>query len=66
MIIGIIGGLLGIILLAGLLLLFFWRGRHKGYRREVFVDVAGLFSYLLLAQIGRTLLCLCCFVYRYT
>lgn len=37
---GIVGGLL-VLLLLGCLLLFFWRGRHKGYKREVFVDVAG-------------------------
>ncbi|KAL0462218.1 UNVERIFIED_CONTAM: putative LRR receptor-like serine/threonine-protein kinase [Sesamum latifolium] len=41
MIIGIVGALLVILLLGGLLLLFLWKGRHKGYRREVFVDVAG-------------------------
>ena len=34
-------GLVVILFLGGLL--FFWcKGRHKGYRREVFVDVAGL------------------------
>ncbi|KAL0350061.1 UNVERIFIED_CONTAM: putative LRR receptor-like serine/threonine-protein kinase [Sesamum radiatum] len=41
MIIGIVGALLVILLLGGLLLLFLWKGRHKGYRREIFVDVAG-------------------------
>ncbi|KAL2241002.1 UNVERIFIED_CONTAM: putative LRR receptor-like serine/threonine-protein kinase [Sesamum indicum] len=41
MIVGIVGALLVIFLLGGLLLLFLWKGRHKGYRREVFVDVAG-------------------------
>ncbi|KAK4394148.1 putative LRR receptor-like serine/threonine-protein kinase [Sesamum angolense] len=41
MTIGIVGALLVILLLGGLLLLFLWKGRHKGYRREVFVDVAG-------------------------
>ncbi|XP_027078299.1 probable LRR receptor-like serine/threonine-protein kinase At5g10290 [Coffea eugenioides] len=39
-IVGIVGGILGILLLGGLLL-FVWRGRHRGYKREVFVDVAG-------------------------
>ncbi|KAL3524795.1 hypothetical protein ACH5RR_013167 [Cinchona calisaya] len=39
-IVGIVGGILGILLLGGLLL-FVWKGRHRGYRREVFVDVAG-------------------------
>jgi len=39
-IVGIVGGLLGLLLLGGLLLLL-WKGRHKGYRSEVFVDVAG-------------------------
>ncbi|KAG6394507.1 hypothetical protein SASPL_145095 [Salvia splendens] len=41
MIIGIVAALVAIIVLGGLLLLFLWKGRHKGYRREVFVDVAG-------------------------
>ncbi|XP_059307473.1 probable LRR receptor-like serine/threonine-protein kinase At5g10290 isoform X1 [Lycium ferocissimum] len=40
LVIGIVGGFLGIILLGGFML-FFWRGRHKGYKREIFVDVAG-------------------------
>lgn len=40
MIIGIVGSLF-VILLGGFLLLFLWKGRHKSYRREVFVDVAG-------------------------
>ncbi|KAL8472134.1 hypothetical protein ACS0TY_029377 [Phlomoides rotata] len=40
MIIGIAGALF-VILLGSFLLLFLWKGRHKGYRREVFVDVAG-------------------------
>jgi len=39
-VLGIIGGIVGILCFGGLLLLF-WRGRHKRYRREVFVDVAG-------------------------
>ncbi|KAK7247408.1 hypothetical protein RIF29_42291 [Crotalaria pallida] len=39
-IIGVIVGLVIILFLGGLL--FFWcKGRHKGYKREVFVDVAG-------------------------
>ncbi|RDX91410.1 putative LRR receptor-like serine/threonine-protein kinase [Mucuna pruriens] len=39
-IVGIVIGLVVILFLGGLL--FFWcKGRHKGYRREVFVDVAG-------------------------
>ncbi|KAI3691197.1 hypothetical protein L2E82_49416 [Cichorium intybus] len=38
-VIGVIGGVLGLLLL-GCLVLFLWRGRHKGYKREVFVDVA--------------------------
>nr|GLL38572.1 probable LRR receptor-like serine/threonine-protein kinase At5g10290 isoform X1 [Ipomoea trifida] len=40
MVVGIVVGFLGFVLIVGLLL-FFFRGRHKGYRREVFVDVAG-------------------------
>ncbi|KAL4579508.1 hypothetical protein LXL04_015657 [Taraxacum kok-saghyz] len=39
-VIGVIGGVLGLLLL-GCLVLFLWRGRNKGYKREVFVDVAG-------------------------
>ncbi|CAI9109479.1 OLC1v1009303C4 [Oldenlandia corymbosa var. corymbosa] len=39
-IIGIVAGILGILLLGGLLLVF-WKSRRKGYKREVFVDVAG-------------------------
>lgn len=41
MIVGIMVPLLVIVILGGLLLLFLWKSRHKGYRREVFVDVAG-------------------------
>ncbi|KAK3030988.1 hypothetical protein RJ639_035739 [Escallonia herrerae] len=40
MIVGIVGGLLGLLLL-GCLVLFLWKGRHRGYKREVFVDVPG-------------------------
>ncbi|CAH9088291.1 unnamed protein product [Cuscuta epithymum] len=40
MVVGIVVGFLTIVLLGGLLL-FFLRGRHRGYMREVFVDVAG-------------------------
>ncbi|XP_019177540.1 PREDICTED: probable LRR receptor-like serine/threonine-protein kinase At5g10290 isoform X2 [Ipomoea nil] len=40
MVAGIVVGFSGFVLIVGLLL-FFFRGRHKGYRREVFVDVAG-------------------------
>ncbi|KAH1251038.1 putative LRR receptor-like serine/threonine-protein kinase [Glycine max] len=40
LIVGIVIGLVVILFLGGLL--FFWcKGRHKSYRREVFVDVAG-------------------------
>lgn len=39
-IVGIVCGLLGLLLLGGLLLLR-WKGRHKGYGSEVFVDVPG-------------------------
>ncbi|PHU22300.1 Somatic embryogenesis receptor kinase 1 [Capsicum chinense] len=40
LIVGIAFGFLGILLLGGSVLLF-WRRRHKGYRREIFVDVVG-------------------------
>ncbi|KAG5534247.1 hypothetical protein RHGRI_022389 [Rhododendron griersonianum] len=39
-VLGIIVGIVCLLVFGGLLLLF-WKGRHKGYRREVFVDVAG-------------------------
>lgn len=45
LIVGIVIGLVVILFLGGLLF-FWWKGRHKGYRREIFVDVAGL-SFLL-------------------
>jgi hypothetical protein len=38
------------ILVIGGLLLFWCKGRHKGYKREVFVDVAGL-SFLLISTV---------------
>ncbi|KAL2521649.1 putative LRR receptor-like serine/threonine-protein kinase [Forsythia ovata] len=41
MIVGIVGALLVILLLAGSFLVFMWKARRKGYKREVFVDVAG-------------------------
>ncbi|KAK4485932.1 hypothetical protein RD792_008583 [Penstemon davidsonii] len=41
MIAGIVSALLVILILGGLLVLLIWKGRHKGYKREVFVDVAG-------------------------
>ncbi|KAI8540806.1 hypothetical protein RHMOL_Rhmol08G0013700 [Rhododendron molle] len=39
-VLGIIVGIVCLLVFGGLLLLF-WKGRHKRYRREVFVDVAG-------------------------
>ncbi|XP_057487702.1 probable LRR receptor-like serine/threonine-protein kinase At5g10290 isoform X1 [Actinidia eriantha] len=39
-IVGIVAGILGL-LLFGSLFLMLWKGRRRGYRREVFVDVAG-------------------------
>ncbi|KAF7135849.1 hypothetical protein RHSIM_Rhsim08G0011400 [Rhododendron simsii] len=39
-VLGIVVGIVCLLVFGGLLLLF-WKGRHKGYRREVFVDVAG-------------------------
>ncbi|RZC60421.1 hypothetical protein C5167_022170 [Papaver somniferum] len=38
--IGSVGGIIVILLLGGLLF-FIWKGKQKGYKREVFVDVAG-------------------------
>ncbi|XP_057970618.1 probable LRR receptor-like serine/threonine-protein kinase At5g10290 isoform X2 [Malania oleifera] len=40
LIVGIVGGLVAL-LFFGWLLLFMWKGRRKGYMREVFVDVPG-------------------------
>lgn len=49
LIVGIIVGLVVIIFLAGLL--FFWcKNRRKGYKREVFVDVAGMCSVIVHAS----------------
>ncbi|XP_047324961.1 probable LRR receptor-like serine/threonine-protein kinase At5g10290 [Impatiens glandulifera] len=39
-IVGILFGIVGLILI-GSVMLFMWKGKHKGYRRDVFVDVAG-------------------------
>uniref|UniRef100_A0A7C9D9X0 non-specific serine/threonine protein kinase n=1 Tax=Opuntia streptacantha TaxID=393608 RepID=A0A7C9D9X0_OPUST len=39
-IVGVIGGFLGVLLIGGLLFCV-CKGRYKGYKREVFVDVAG-------------------------
>jgi len=41
LIIGISIAFIAILVIGGLLL-FWCKGRHKGYKREVFVDVAGL------------------------
>lgn len=45
-ILGIVAGCAVILLLGGFLFILY-KGRHKGYKREVFVDVAGccLFTY---------------------
>jgi len=43
LIIGISIAFIAILIIGGLLL-FWCKGRHKGYKREVFVDVAGLSS----------------------
>lgn len=40
-IVGVVSGLI-VLLLFGMLV-FLYKGRRKGYRREVFVDVAGLY-----------------------
>ncbi|XP_008234117.1 PREDICTED: probable LRR receptor-like serine/threonine-protein kinase At5g10290 [Prunus mume] len=39
-IIGVVGGLIGLLFFGGLLY-FICKRRHKGYKREIFVDVAG-------------------------
>ena len=49
-IVGIVGGF--IILLFGVLLFFLCKGRQKGYRGEVFVDVAG-YCYLSIMRISE-------------
>jgi hypothetical protein len=43
LIIGISIAFIAMLVIGGLLL-FWCKGRHKGYKREVFVDVAGLSS----------------------
>lgn len=48
-IVGVVGGLIS--LLFGGLLYFICKRRHKGYKREVFVDVAGLFCFLVIELI---------------
>lgn len=48
LIVGIVVGLVVIIFL-GALLSFWCKSRRKGYKREVFVDVAGLSSLLVCA-----------------
>lgn len=50
MVVGIVVGFLGFVLIVGSVL-FFFRGRHKGYRREVFVDVAGLCQFCVVRSI---------------
>lgn len=40
-IVGVVGGLF--VLLPCSMLVFLYKGRRKGYKREVFVDVAGLY-----------------------
>ncbi|KAF9608250.1 hypothetical protein IFM89_008535 [Coptis chinensis] len=52
-IIGVIGGLIGFVLFGGVLFLL-CKGRRKGYKREVFVDVAGIqFSFLNRVDLWR-------------
>lgn len=41
MIIGIVVAFIFILILGGCFMVFLWRDKHKGYRREVFVDVPG-------------------------
>lgn len=49
MIVGVVGGILGILLI-GSLLLYVWKGKHRGYKHEVFVDVAGILPFSLFFQ----------------
>lgn len=39
-IVGILFGIIGLVVI-GSVVLFIWKGKHKGYKRDVFVDVAG-------------------------
>ncbi|CBI18841.3 unnamed protein product, partial [Vitis vinifera] len=41
LIVGIVGGLIGLLLFATVLC-FLWKSSRRGYKREVYVDVAGL------------------------
>lgn len=47
-IVGIVGGV--IVLLLGGVLFFICKGRHKGYKREIFVDVAGWYYFSLIGM----------------
>lgn len=44
-VVGVIGGAVGVVKCC-IIICFLWRGRNRGYKREVFVDVAGSFSCL--------------------
>ena len=44
LIVGIVGGLIGLLLFATVLC-FLWKSSRRGYKREVYVDVAGLWSF---------------------
>ncbi|CAL5371751.1 unnamed protein product [Camellia sinensis] len=55
--VAIVGGVTGSLIFGGLVLLL-WKGRCKGYRRDVFVDVAGIFltchrSWSMLGEVDR-------------
>ena len=41
LIVGIVGGLIGLLLFATVLF-FLWKGSCRGYKQEIYVDVAGL------------------------
>lgn len=49
-IIGVVGGLIGLLFFGGLLY-FICKRRHKGYKREIFVDVAGMSCFLVIKLI---------------
>lgn len=45
-IVGTAGGLLGL-LAVGCLLWYMYKGKHRGYRQEVYVDVSGMLVYFV-------------------
>lgn len=45
LIVGIVGGLIGLLVFA-IVLFLLWRSSHRGCKRDVYVDVPGLLTFL--------------------